>query len=75
MKHPFQKGSRFLLEQDANNGQQPLIAYVVDGQGQLVEKQQIDTKGGFSIPNAEKLHHEVRLFIAPEVPDKPKPSL
>ncbi len=75
MKHPFQKGSRFLLEQDANNGQQPLLAYVVDAQGQLVEKQRIDSKGGFAIPNAEKLHHEVRLFIAPEVPDKPKPTL
>ncbi len=75
MKHPFQKGSRFLLEQDANTGQQRLLAYVVDAQGQLVEKQPIDTKGGFAIPNADKLHHEVRLFIAPELPDNPNPSL
>ena len=75
MKHPFQKSSRFLLEQDANAGQQSLVAYVVDDQGQLVQKQSIDSKGGFAIPNADQLHHGVRLFIAPELPDNPSPSL
>ncbi|MFN0035296.1 MAG: hypothetical protein ACKVUS_09520 [Saprospiraceae bacterium] len=75
MKHPPLKSTKFFLEQDANSGQQPLLAYVVDGQGQLLEKQAIHAKGGFEIPNAEHLHHGTRLFIAPELPDNPKPTL
>lgn len=75
MKQSFQRGSKFLLEQDANAGQQSLLAYVVNERGELVEKQAIDAKGGFTIPNADALHHGVRLLIAPALPDQPKPTL
>ncbi len=75
MKHPPLKSTKFLLDQDANSAQQPLFAYVLDGQGQLLEKQAIHAKGSFDIPNADHLHHGTRLFIAPELPDNSKPNL
>jgi hypothetical protein len=75
MKHSHQKNSKFLLELDANSQQNPLMAYLVDNHGQLLEKQTIGPKGDFEFKESDHGHHSTRLFIAPEIPDNPKPNL